>query len=102
MESFDGFCAFEIPAGHHEITISYLPPGFLAGCLISLISLILMLLFLLLPKFHEIYTNCCKKKLVDQISLLLMIFAGSLVFVMIYVFPMIIYILQKLHVTELI
>ncbi len=102
MESFDGFCAFEIPAGHHEITISYLPPGFLTGCLISLISLILMLLFLLLPKFHEIYTTCCKKKLVDQISLLLMIFAGSLVFVMIYVFPMIIYIMQKLHMTKLI
>ncbi|MBQ7059228.1 MAG: YfhO family protein [Firmicutes bacterium] len=101
-ESFDGFCAFVLPSGHHEITISYLPPGFVLGAVISLVFLILFVLFLFLPKLHEVYLGCCERKVVNQISMLLVLLAGIVVFVMIYVFPMIIFILEKLNVAELI
>ncbi|MBO4887735.1 MAG: YfhO family protein [Firmicutes bacterium] len=102
LESFDGFCAFVLPSGHHEITISYLPPGFVLGAVLSLVFLILFVLFLLLPKLHEFYLGCCGRKVVSQISMLLVLLAGIVVFVMIYVFPMIIFILEKLDVAELI
>ena len=42
-----GLMAIDVPAGVHKIQVSYLPQGFYLGMLISIISLMLLLCYIL-------------------------------------------------------
>ena len=101
-ESFDGFCSFVLPEGYHEIDLTYRTPGLLIASIISLLFLALFVIALCLPSFHEFYDRSSSQKIIDQISQLLMVFVGLLVFILIYIFPMIIYIMNKLDPSKLI
>ena len=43
-----GLMAIDVPAGVHEITVSYLPQGFYLGMLISVVSIMILLCYILI------------------------------------------------------
>ncbi len=50
----EGFLAFDITQGAHDVDISYTPPGFVAGVAISVVALLVLLLLVFLPRYHHL------------------------------------------------
>ena len=98
-ESFDGFVSFRLPAGNHEISISFMPVGLIPGLIVSLAALVLLLCSLLIPAMHRIYERITENPTLDSISVVVTIGVFFFVFFMIYVFPMLICLLQQIDQT---
>ncbi|MCH4191147.1 MAG: YfhO family protein [Butyrivibrio sp.] len=65
-----GLMAIDVPAGVHEITVSYLPQGFYLGMLISVISVMILLCYILiyLKKKKNVVVASPEESAEDKIS----------------------------------
>ena len=85
---FDDFMAIKLSDGENQVSVSYLPPGFRAGIVISGFGVVLLpfLLYALKKrKFPRL------RGILENFVFLLFKLLAALVFVGIYIFPVIVY-----------
>ena len=85
---FDAFMAVKLEQGENQITIRYMPRGFMLGVVLSIVGVCLLIGFLLLLYFGKFSIFHFLEKPVSLLFYGIFIF----VFLMIYIFPVIIFI----------
>ena len=86
---FDAFMAIPLEQGENTITVSYIPPGFIWGCILSGIGVVcfILLLFFLRSKWRP------KLVVLEKLSAFLFLGLFCFVLLIVYVFPVVVYIL---------
>ncbi|MBO6159797.1 MAG: YfhO family protein [Firmicutes bacterium] len=101
-ESFEGFMAFELSEGEHEIRLSFIPNGFIPGLLVSLMTLFVILAGFLIKPLKGWLGAITDVPLIANGAGILCGLISLMTFLLIYVFPMLIYMLEKLEVPFLV
>lgn len=57
IQVFNTLMAIEIPEGRHQITLKFTPPGLWYGVVISAVSLMLLVIWILLSKHHRLLSE---------------------------------------------
>ena len=91
----DAFIALPLESGKNEIVMSYLPSGFSAGAVMSVVGFIMLALLaaasvFLKPKLPQRALNIAK-----TVSLYLLAAAFALVFAAVYIFPMFVFFMNQ-------
>lgn len=95
-QCFMGFTYFELPAGEHEISIRYTPPGLVTGLLVSAAAAVLMLLYALLKPLRNALERFSSHKVVYTICLAITYAGFVFVLGVIYVMPVILNLIGKI------
>lgn len=89
-QAFLGFTAFTVPAGHHTLALSYLPPGFSLGLSLTALALILCLAFWILKKRRPAVVSAFfDSNRLQTVSSFTVALLFVVVILMVYVLPMI-------------
>ena len=90
-EALMGFMAFDIPAGHSDIELTFKPHGFTAGAVISIAGVILFAVYCAARKrkpFPQEGKLTDKQRFIDRIAAYLTVGLGILVFIAVYIMPL--------------
>lgn len=89
---FDTFLAVPLDAGENQISITYLPPGFRTGLLLSGFGVLLTAALVLLRRRGKLQLAFLQKPAVIVLSVL-----GGAVFALLYLMPVIVYLIAQLR-----